>query len=54
MRVLVVEDDEKIAAFVENGLREAGLAVDATGDGEQTSHGPGGHLFNIAAGRAPR
>jgi DNA-binding response OmpR family regulator len=38
MRVLVVEDDEKIAAFVENGLREAGFAVDSAVDGEQALH----------------
>lgn len=38
MRVLLVEDDVKIAAFVENGLREAGFGVDCTGDGEQALH----------------
>ncbi len=38
MRVLLVEDDEKIAAFVENGLREAGFAVDCAVDGEQALH----------------
>lgn len=34
MRVLVVEDDPKIAAFVAKGLKQAGFAVDQAGDGE--------------------
>ncbi len=34
MRVLLVEDDETIAAFVSEGLREAGFAVDHAADGE--------------------
>ncbi|HTM24551.1 MAG TPA: response regulator transcription factor [Vicinamibacterales bacterium] len=33
MRVLLVEDDDTIAAFVEKGLREAGFAVDRAADG---------------------
>ncbi len=33
MRVLVIEDDATIAAFVEKGLREAGFAVDVASDG---------------------
>ena len=33
MRVLVVDDDLKIAAYVEKGLREAGFAVDAVTNG---------------------
>jgi two-component system, OmpR family, response regulator len=35
MRVLVVEDDRTIAAFLVKGLQEAGYAVDHAGDGEQ-------------------
>lgn len=35
MKVLVVEDDPKIASFVAKGLREAGFVVDSTEDGEQ-------------------
>jgi DNA-binding response OmpR family regulator len=35
MRVLIVEDDETIAAFVAKGLREAGFAVDHAGDGRE-------------------
>jgi two-component system OmpR family response regulator len=35
MRILVVEDDAKIASFVEKGLRQAGYAVDTVSDGEE-------------------
>lgn len=35
MRLLVVEDDPKIASFVVKGLKQAGFAVDACADGEQ-------------------
>ncbi|HEX5220013.1 MAG TPA: response regulator transcription factor [Verrucomicrobiae bacterium] len=38
MRVLVVEDDKKIAAFISKGLKEAGFAVDTVGDGEDALH----------------
>ncbi len=34
MRVLVVEDDAKIASFVVNGLKQSGFAVDHAPDGE--------------------
>jgi two-component system, OmpR family, response regulator len=34
MRVLVVEDDEKIASFVIKGLKQNGYAVDHASDGE--------------------
>ena len=34
MRILIVEDDAHIAAFVQKGLREAGYAVDHASDGE--------------------
>lgn len=34
MRILVIEDDAKIAAFLEKGLKEAGFAVDIRGDGQ--------------------
>lgn len=34
MRLLLVEDDPHIAAFVQKGLREAGYAVDHSSDGE--------------------
>ena len=35
MRILVVEDDPHIAGFVQQGLREAGYAVDHAGDGHE-------------------
>ncbi len=35
MRILVVEDDNKIASFLDKGLREAGYSVDVRGDGEE-------------------
>jgi two-component system OmpR family response regulator len=38
MRVLVVEDDGKIASFVSKGLKEAGFAVDVATDGVDGLH----------------
>jgi DNA-binding response OmpR family regulator len=35
MRILLVEDDETIADFVDKGLREAGFAVDRARDGDE-------------------
>jgi two-component system OmpR family response regulator len=35
MRILVVEDDKKIASFVVQGLKQSGFAVDQFGDGEE-------------------
>ena len=34
MRILVVEDDKKIASFVVKGLKQSGFAVDQCADGE--------------------
>jgi two-component system OmpR family response regulator len=34
MRILVVEDDKKIASFIVNGLKQSGYAVDHAPDGE--------------------
>src|SRR4030095_16989417 len=34
MRILVVEDEKKTAAFLTKGLREAGFVVDVAADGE--------------------
>ena len=33
MRLLIVEDDKKIAAFIEKGMREAAFSVDVCHDG---------------------
>jgi len=38
MRVLVVEDDQKITAFIVNGLKQAGFAVNHAEDGELGLH----------------
>ena len=35
MRILVVEDDDKIASFLVKGLKQSGYAVDRCGDGER-------------------
>lgn len=35
MRVLVVEDEAKVARFIAKGLREENLSVDTAADGEQ-------------------
>ncbi len=35
MRILVIEDDEKIGSFIHKGLREAGLTVDLAADGRE-------------------
>ncbi|MDX1952560.1 MAG: response regulator, partial [Verrucomicrobiota bacterium] len=35
MRILVVEDDSKIASFVVNGFKQQGYAVDHCRDGEE-------------------
>jgi len=37
MRILVVEDDKKVASFLEKGLREEGYAVDVAHDGGEGS-----------------
>jgi two-component system OmpR family response regulator len=38
MRLLLIEDDKKIALFVKTGLKEAGFAVDHVVDGEDGLH----------------
>jgi two-component system OmpR family response regulator len=35
MRILVVEDDRKIASFIVSGLKQSGFSVDCASDGEQ-------------------
>jgi heavy metal response regulator len=35
MRILVIEDEQKVAAFIKRGLKEEGYAVDVAFDGEQ-------------------
>ena len=38
MRVLLIEDDEKVFSLVARGLKEAGFAVDRAADGEEGLH----------------
>jgi DNA-binding response OmpR family regulator len=37
MKILIVEDDRKVAGFIEQGLREEGYAVDVARDGEEAT-----------------
>ncbi|HJU69059.1 MAG TPA: response regulator transcription factor [Gemmatimonadaceae bacterium] len=37
MRILVVEDDRKVAGFIEQGLREEGYVVDLARDGDEAT-----------------
>ena len=48
MRVLVVEDDKKIAAFISKGLKEAGFAVDMVNDGEDALHEGLSNHYDVA------
>jgi DNA-binding response OmpR family regulator len=34
VRILIIEDEKKTAAFLAKGLREAGFGVDIASDGE--------------------
>jgi DNA-binding response OmpR family regulator len=44
MRILVAEDERKVASFIRQGLEEEGHAVEVAGDGESAlvlaAHGP--------------
>ena len=35
MRILVIEDDDKIASFIQKGLQQAGMAVDHAAEGQE-------------------
>ncbi|MFL6516405.1 MAG: heavy metal response regulator transcription factor [Chthoniobacterales bacterium] len=48
MRVLVVEDDNKTAAFIAKGLQEAGFDVDTAPDGEEALNRASAAPFDIA------
>lgn len=48
MRILVVEDDKKIASFVARGLKEAGFAVDQAENGEDGLHLALAHPYDTA------
>ena len=48
MRLLLVEDDQKIGAFVEKGLRQEGHAVDWLRDGKEASSVVEGAAYDAA------
>ena len=35
MRILIIEDEVKVAGFIKRGLKEEGYAVDVASDGEE-------------------
>jgi two-component system OmpR family response regulator len=37
MKILIVEDDRKVAGFIEQGLKEEGYVVDVAADGEEAT-----------------
>src|SRR5881409_3771889 len=47
MRILVVEDEKKTAAFLAKGLRESGFAVDVASDGETGSEQARAKKFDL-------
>jgi two-component system, OmpR family, response regulator len=48
MRVFVAEDDEKIAGFIVNGLKQAGFAVNHAADGEIGLHMATTQSYDVA------
>ncbi len=48
MRVLVVEDDKKIATFVVKGLKQSGFAADHAADGEEGLFMAAGVNYDVA------
>ena len=48
MRLILVEDDEKIALFIRNGLKEAGFAVDHIQNGEDGLHMLSNEPYDLA------
>lgn len=48
MRILIVEDDAKIASFIKKGLSEAGFAVDLSDNGEDGLHLCLGQAYDAA------
>ena len=48
MRVLIAEDDDKIASFLTKGLKQAGFAVDRSADGEEGLYLAANHPYDAA------
>ena len=38
MRILIVEDEKKVASFIKKGLQQEGYAADAVHDGDEAVH----------------
>jgi len=47
MRVLVVEDEKRLASYLASGLRENGYAVDVAHDGEEGAHLAKSGLYDL-------
>jgi DNA-binding response OmpR family regulator len=47
MRILVVEDDKKVAGFLQKGLREEQYAVDVCRDGEDAAYEAQVHTYDV-------
>ncbi|MEN9676732.1 MAG: hypothetical protein RIS76_2628 [Verrucomicrobiota bacterium] len=47
MRILVIEDEPKVARFLERGLRQQSYAVDVAGDGEEGLQLAGDHPYDL-------
>jgi two-component system copper resistance phosphate regulon response regulator CusR len=47
MRILLVEDDRKVGAFLEEGLRQEGFLVDWARDGEEAVELAGADAYDL-------
>src|SRR5262245_584092 len=47
MRVLLVEDDHRIASFIAKGLRENAYAVDVAADGDEATYAASLNPYDI-------
>ena len=47
MRILLAEDESKLAAFIERGLSEASYAVDKAEDGDEALWFAGNHTYDL-------
>ena len=48
MRLLIVEDDEKMASFISKGLKQEGFAVDHVANGEDGLHLALNEVYDVA------
>ena len=47
MKILIIEDDYQIRAYIEKGLKEAGHAVDTSEDGESGLHLASSEVYDV-------